>query len=118
MISMISPSSKEMRICLFLIGILFLLLFAAKPIYCHESFFDSDEGKLKNTCQGYYSLTLIKKTPSGEQWILKDNDKSRIVIDLLLRSIFIIVWILITMVRKRQLWNISLSLRYSLNLVL
>lgn len=74
--------SRDIRICLCLIGILLLLLFSAKPIFCQESFYDSDEGKRKNACQGYYSLKLVEKTPSGEQWILKDNDKSTIVIDL------------------------------------
>jgi len=46
------------------------------------AFFDSNEGRRKDACKGYYSLTLKKKTASGEQWMLKDNDKRTITIDL------------------------------------
>ena len=74
--------SKEMRISLTLIVVTFLLLFSAKPIYCQESFFDSNEENRKNACQGYYSLALVNKTTSGERWILKDNDNNIASIDI------------------------------------
>lgn len=83
--SSLLPFSREIRICLFLIGILLLLLFSAKPILCQESLYDSDEGKRRKACQGHYSLNKIqsnKKRPSGEKWILKDKYNNAAIINL------------------------------------
>lgn len=57
-------------------------MISAKTIYGQESFFDSDEEKRKNACKGYYSLKMLKKTASSELWILKDNIKNSITINL------------------------------------
>jgi len=78
--SLLSSFSREIRV--FLIGIFLLLLLSAKPIFCQESFYDSNPEEHKKACQGYYSLTMIKKTSSDEQWILRDKDNNIASIDL------------------------------------
>lgn len=77
--SRLLPFSAEIQICLFILGILLLFLFSAKPILCQESSYNTDEEKRRKACQGHYSLTKIQpkeKQPSGEKWILRDKDNN------------------------------------------